>query len=80
MHVMEGKSPGKKERWKSWTGNHNIALLFIFITAVFINQIVCDDAQACHQHDYADREHVWLIFCALVHRLGLGKLVCGQGF
>lgn len=36
----------------------NIALLFIFITPVFINQISYDVVQAYHQHDCADGEHV----------------------
>lgn len=43
---------------EGWAGKQNIALLFIFITPVFINQISCDEGQASRQHDSADGEHV----------------------
>lgn len=45
-------------RLKGWAGKQNIALLFIFITPVFINQISRDEGQASRQHDSADGEHV----------------------
>lgn len=48
-------------RLKGWAGKQNIALLFILITPVFINQISCDEGQASRQHDSADGEHVSLI-------------------
>lgn len=45
-------------RLKGWAEKQNIALLFIFITPVFINQISYDEVQASRQRDSADGEHV----------------------
>lgn len=43
---------------KGWAAKQNIALLFIFITPVFINQISYDEVQASRQYDSADGEHM----------------------